>query len=148
MVKPNNKQSYTLRDFYHMYAIDYMRFKVPYRLYKRVLDRFNTIILQKLFSGSEELKMPFGLGHLCIIKYKPLHYNVRSLSLDFKLCKQYHKWVYFLNEHSDGYKYRLYWSRKGKSQYILQYKLSFVRQNKRKLAQIIKNKEHDYIELT
>lgn len=147
MVKPNNKQSYSLHDFYDVYTVDYTRFKVPYRLYKSVLDRFNTIILQKLFSGLEELKMPFGLGSICIIKYKPLYFDGRSLSIDYKLCKQYNKLIYFLNEHSDGYKYRLYWQRKQKPTYITQYSLSLVRQNKRKLAQIIKNKEHDFIEL-
>jgi hypothetical protein len=143
-----NKQSFTIGDFYDMYNAEYMRVDVPYRLYNDVLSAFNTIILSKLFSGSEELIMPYGLGSIYIVKYKPKHYDSRSLSVDFHLTKVYGKTIYHLNEHSDGYKYRLYWSRIRKDKFILKYCLHFVRANKRKLAQIIKHKEHDYIETT
>lgn len=139
------KKSYTIRDMYKSYKeidenIDYLRFK-------RILDQFNTNLLDSLLNASEGFKMPCRLGFICIVKYKPKSYTDKSLSKDYKLSKELGKTVYHLNEHSDGYKYRLYWS-KNKNTFpdIYKYNISFVRANKRKLAQLIFNK-HDYINI-
>lgn len=137
------KKSYTIRDMYKSYKeidenVDYLRFK-------RILDQFNTNLLDSLLNASEGFKMPCRLGFICIVKYRPKSYTNKSLSKDYKLSKELGKTVYHLNEHSDGYKYRLYWS-KNKNTFpdIYKYNVSFVRANKRKLAQLIFNK-HDYI---
>jgi hypothetical protein len=79
--------------------------------------------------------MPFGLGYVCIVKYKPKEYTSKSLSVDYKASKEYGKKIYHLNEHSDGYKFRLYWSKTPRTfpdRY--KYSLCLVRQNKRRLA--------------
>ena len=55
--------------------------------------------------------MPHGLGYVCVVKYKPKSYTNGSLSVDYKSSKEFGKRIYHLNEHSDGYKYRLYWSK-------------------------------------
>ena len=91
--------------------------------------------------------MPYGLGFIQIGKYKPKQLNSKSLSVDYKASKDNDKRIYHLNEHSDGYKYRLYWSKIPRTfpdRY--KYSLSFVRQNKRKLAQLIFNKQ-DYLNI-
>lgn len=139
------KKSYTIRDMYKSYKeidenMDYLRFK-------RILDQFNTNLLDSLLNASEGFKMPCRLGFVCVVKYKPKSYTDKSLSKDYKLSKELGKTVYHLNEHSDGYKYRLYWS-KNKNTFpdIYKYNISFVRANKRKLAQLIFNK-HDYINI-
>lgn len=139
------KKSYTIRDMYKSYKeidenVDYLRFK-------RILDQFNTNLLDSLLNASEGFKMPCRLGFICVVKYRPKSYTNKSLSKDYKLSKELGKTVYHLNEHSDGYKYRLYWS-KNKNTFpdIYKYNISFVRANKRKLAQLIFNK-HDYINI-
>lgn len=91
--------------------------------------------------------MPYGLGFIQVGKYKPKQLNAQSLSVDYYASKEYDKKIYHLNEHSDGYKFRLYWSKIPRTfpdRY--KYQLSLVRQNKRKLAQLIFNK-HDYIDI-
>lgn len=91
--------------------------------------------------------MPYGLGYVCVAKYKPKSYTDKSLSVDYKSSNEYGKRIYHLNEHSDGYKYRLYWSkipRTFSSRY--KYQLSFTRANKRRLAQLI-FKHNDYIDV-
>lgn len=91
--------------------------------------------------------MPYGLGFIQIGKYKPKHMNDKSLSVDYKASNEYGKRIYHLNEHSNGYKYRLYWSKLPQTfpdRY--RYQLCFVRQNKRKLAQLIFNKQ-DYLDI-
>lgn len=143
-----NKQSFTITDFYTMYCADEMPNLVPHGLYNAILSDFNTIVLDKLYSGSEELKMPYKLGSISIVKYKPKELSPRSLSVDYHATKLYGKTIYHLNNHSDGYKYRLFWSRIHCAKQVQKYSLQLVRANKRKLASIIKNKQHDYIELT
>ena len=124
-----------------------MPVEVDYRLYKRVLDEMCKIILDHVLMRSEGFKMPYGLGFIQIGKYRPKNLNDQSLSVDYKSSKEYSKRIFHLNEHSDGYKYRLYWSKIPRTfpdRY--KYQLQLVRQNKRKLAQLIFNKQ-DYIDI-
>jgi len=105
------------------------------------------IILYYVLNRSEGFKMPNGLGFIQVGKYKPKTLTDKSLSVDYKASKEYNKKIYHLNEHSSGYKYRLYWSKIPRTfpdRY--RYQLCFVRSNKRKLAQLIFNK-HDYIDI-
>ena len=124
-----------------------MPVEVDYRLYKSVLDEMCKIILDHVLMRSEGFKMPYGLGFIQIGKYRPKNLNDQSLSVDYKSSKEYNKRIFHLNEHSDGYKYRLYWSKIPRTfpdRY--KYQLQLVRQNKRKLAQLIFNKQ-DYIDI-
>lgn len=137
-----NKKAYTFRDMYRSMPIE-----VPYDQYKRILDEMCKIILETIFEGSDGFKMPFGLGFIQVGKYKPKEFTPKSLSVDYKASKEYDKRIYHLNEHSNGYKYRLHWSRLPQTfpdRY--RYQLSLVRANKRLLAQYIFNK-HDYIDI-
>ena len=124
-----------------------MPVEVDYSLYKRVLDEMCKVILEHVLNASEGFKMPYGLGLIQVGKYKPKEYNSKSLSVDYKSSKDLGVRTYHLNEHTDGYKYRLYWSKIPRTfpdRY--KYQLGFVRQNKRKLAQLIFNKQ-DYIDI-
>ena len=124
-----------------------MPVEVDYSLYKRVLDEMCKVILKHILNASEGFKMPYGLGFIQIGKYRPKHLTEQSLSVDYRASKLYNKRIYHLNEHSDGYKYRLYWSKIPQTfpdRY--KYELSFVRQNKRKLAKLIFNNQ-DYINI-
>ena len=137
-----NKKSCTFKDMYRTMPIE-----VPYGLYKLILDEMCNIILEHVLERSDGFKMPYGLGFIQVGKYKPKTYTAQSLSVDYSASKAYDKRIYHLNEHSDGYKFRLYWSKIPRTfpdRY--KYQLSFVRQNKRKLAQLIFNK-HDYIDI-
>ena len=124
-----------------------MPIEVDYSLYKRVLDEMCNVILEHVLMRSEGFKMPLGLGFVQVGKYKPKKLTDQSLSVDYKASKDYDKRIYHLNEHSDGYKYRLYWSKIPRTfPQRYKYSLGFVRQNKRKLAQLIFNKQ-DYLDI-
>lgn len=138
-----NKKSYTIRDMYKTYHR--INREVSYTRFKRILDEFNKLILDALLMRSQLVKLPCGLGYICICKYKPKTLTNKSLSVDYKASAEYGKTIYHLNEHSNGYKYRLYWSKQPRVfPDIYKYGLTLVRANKRKLAQLIFNK-HDYI---
>ncbi len=137
-----NKQSITFRDLYRTMPIE-----VDYGLYKRILQEMCRIILDAILNSSDGFKMPFGLGFIQVGKYLPKALNDKSLSVDYKASREYDKRIYHLNEHSNGYKYRLYWSKIPRTfpdRY--KYQLCFVRQNKRRLAQLIFNKQ-DYLDI-
>lgn len=137
-----SKQSITFRDLYRTLPIE-----VDYGLYKRILQEMCRIILNAVLNSSDGFKMPFGLGFIQVGKYLPKALNDKSLSVDYKASREYDKRIYHLNEHSNGYKYRLYWSKIPRTfpdRY--KYQLCFVRQNKRRLAQLIFNKQ-DYLDI-
>lgn len=124
---------------------DTMPIQVDYATYNSILSMMCKIILEYVLNRSDGFKMPFGLGFIQIGKYRPKKLNGKSLSIDFKASAKYGKKIYYLNEHSDGYKYRLHWSKIPQTfpdRY--KYQLCLVRKNKRKLAQLIFNKK-DYI---
>lgn len=142
-----NKQSYTTIDMYNYYLSKNIDSKVSYVRFKRIIDEMYKIILDRIQNRSECFKMPCGLGFVMIIKYKPKSYSTKSLSVDYKQTQLQNKRIYHLNEHSNGYKYRLFWS---KQPYTFadryKYQLSFVRENKRRLAKLIFNRQ-DYIDI-
>ena len=124
-----------------------MPIEVDYELYKRILDEMCRIILDAVLNSSDGFKMPYGIGFMQVGKYRPKTLSGESLSVDYKASREYDKRIYHLNEHSNGYKYRLYWSKIPRTfpdRY--KYQLSFVRQNKRRLAQLIFNKQ-DYLDI-
>lgn len=140
-----NKKSYTILDIYRAY--NKINENVPYSRYKRILDEFNKVVKDEILERSQLFKMPYWLGSVCIVKYKPKSYTDKSLSVDYKSSKQEGKKIYHLNEHSNGYKYRLYWTkipRTFSNRYM--YQIQLVRENKRHLAQLIFNKQ-DYINI-
>ena len=137
-----NKQSYTFYDMYQALPIE-----VPYSQYRRILDIMCAVILDHILMRSDGFKMPCGLGFIQIGKYLPKNFNSTSLDIDFKSTKEFGKTIYHLDEHSNGYKYRLFWS---KIPYTFsdryKYCLHLVRANKRLLAQLIFNR-HDYLNI-
>ena len=121
--------------------------EVSYFAYKRILDEMCKVILNHILNSSDGFKMPYGLGFIQIGKYRPKSYTNKSLSVDYKASKEIGKRIYHLNEHSDGYKYRLHWSKVPQTfpdRY--KYQLCLVRANKRKLAKLIFNKK-DYLNI-
>lgn len=140
-----NKKSFTIIDMYKEYIKKHD--KIEYNTYKYIVYCFYNVFLNTLFENSALIKLPYGLGCVCIVKYKPKTLTQKSLSVDYKASAEYGKKIYHLNEHSDGYKFRLYWSKLPQTfpdRY--KYQLQLVRTNKRKLAQYIFNK-HDYINI-
>lgn len=140
--KTRKSKSYTFRDMYKK-----MPNKPDYSQYKRITECMCKTILECVQDRSDGFKMPSGLGYIRIGKYKPKSYTEKSLSVDYKASNELGKRIYHLNEHSGGYKYRLYWS---KLPYTFsdryKYQLCFVRANKRRLAQLIFNHK-DYLNI-
>ena len=143
--------SYTIKDFYQYYLTyinDNPLYAIDYKTYRNILTEYFLFIRDEIIEEGKEFKMPCRLGRLLIIKHKPKEWNGRSLRIDYHTSKIYNKVIFHLNELCDGYKYGFYWSKlKSLIPFKIKYQLVVTRRNKRRLCEIIKNKQRDYVEL-
>lgn len=146
-----NTKSYTIASFYNDYLDSIERdtvYDIDYIKYRNIVTDYFHHLRQKLIEEGKMIKLPYRMGNVQIIKSKPKHLDKRSLRIDYQATKQTGKLIFLLNEHSDMYKYRYHWEKidmvvPNKSKY----QLVATRANKRRLAQIIKNRELDYQEI-
>lgn len=147
----NKTKSYTIASFYNDYLDSIEKdtvYDINYTKYRAIVTDYFQYLRQKLIEEGKMIKLPYRMGNVQIVKSRPKHLDKRSLRIDYQATKQENKLILLLNEHSDFFKYRYWWNKldmmvPNKSQY----QLVATRANKRRLAQIIKNKELDYQEI-
>lgn len=147
----NKTTSYTIPAFYNSYLSSIEPdtvYDIDYATYRKIITDYFQHLRSQLLEESKEVRLPYRMGTIQIVKTQPKHLDGRSLRIDYQATKEYGKLIYLLNEHSAGFKYRAYWckqdmlvSNKSKYQIVL------TRANKRTLAKYIKQQIHDYIEL-
>lgn len=144
-------KSYTIASFYNDYLDNIEKdtvYDIDYTKYRAIVTDYFKYLQQRLIEEGKMIKLPYRMGNVQVVKSRPKHLDKRSLRIDYQATKQENKLVLLLNEHSDFFKYRYWWNKvdmmvPNKSQY----QLVATRANKRRLAQIIKNKELDYQEI-
>lgn len=147
----NKTKSYTIASFYNDYLTNIEPdtvYDIDYNKYRAIITDYFQYLRQRLIEEGRRVKLPYRMGSVQIIKSKPKHLDKRSLRIDYQSTKQTGTLVLLLNEHSDYFKYRYYWNKEdmvvpNKSKY----QLVATRANKRRLAQIIKNRELDFEEI-
>lgn len=120
--------------------------------YLKINGMFNKFLMGKVLDGNE-IVFPSNLGTLSIVGEKQkIRYdedgNITGLPVDWKSTREMweespetknKKYVYFLNSHTDGYRYKYVWNR---NTAIVKYKnlytLKLTRSNKRAVAKKIK----------
>ena len=137
--------SCTLKQAYEEYDDFY---NVGYKKYRSICEEFNKLIIDAILLKAKEFKMPFRLGTLRILK-KEMNYSVtkNKLKIDWQETNKQKKVIYHLNDHTDGFNYRWFWSKRKaiiKNKTI--YSFQATRTNKRRLASLLKNKQVDYFE--
>lgn len=142
-----NSGSHCMHDLYKYYKSQDTVFKADYKLFRAIIIDFGTLVSKALLEQSKQLIMPYRLGIMQVVKYRPKTYTHKSLSVDFLMTKKLGKVVYHLNEHSNGFKVRLYWQKAHKFENYKKYAFIMTRANKRMLAFLFKNKITDYPEL-
>lgn len=141
------RQNFTIVDFYNRYKENIEQdtiYDIDFNTYRAIVFDYFKFIRDQIFDG-KEFFLPCRLGTIQIVKHKPKEYSGKSLRYDWKSMREAGKPMYYLNEHSDFFKYRFLWSKKdclftnkGKYMFIAS------RDNKRMLAKIIFSKQHDY----
>ncbi len=127
--------------------------QVDYATYMKVIKSFNEKLRDVILKESEEVVFPCNLGKLRVKKFK---LNFERLKPDWQATKKLwetseeakkeKKLVYHLNEHRNGYAYRLYWNKKScRVRNKTVYSFKPARSLSRGLAYILKNNnEIDY----
>jgi hypothetical protein len=143
----NNKPatSCTLVQAYKEYEDFY---GVGYKKYRAICESFNKEVIDKILIEAKEFKLPYRLGSLRILK-KEMNFSSakNKLKIDWQETNKHKKVIYHLNDHTDGFNYRWFWSKikaivKNKTIYSFQ----ATRTNKRRLAGLLKTKQVDYFE--
>ena len=145
LLHKEKQASCTLVQSYKKYD-DY--YKVGYKKYRSICEDFNKLIIDEILLKAKEFKMPYRLGSLRILK-KEMNYSVgkNKLKINWFETNKNKKVIYHLNDHTDGFNYRWFWSKKKaivKNKTI--YSFQATRTNKRRLAGLLKTKQVDYFE--
>ena len=134
--------------------------EVTKKEYCNIAEDFLKFISSKLLEGYT-VKLPERLGYLYVMgrKIKPVidkeTGQIKGLAPDWRQTKEYwaknpeakdkKELLYFLNEHTQQIRYKLFWSKKRiflNNKYI--YSFRFTRANKRALAKLIKEGKEFY----
>ena len=114
--------------------------------YMAILDEYFKLVSEGLLAGKRSFKIPMNLGFIVINKRKVDLSNLRRV--DWKATNESGTKVYHLNEHSDGYDYKVDWNRPiHTTRNSRMYNFNPTRKIKRTLAKLIKSKEFDTYEL-
>lgn len=146
--KDREQEYYTTIDYYAYYIQNTERvYHIDRKKYNEVVEDYFKHLANELLTGNE-ITLFGRMGTVMIIKYKPYKLDKKHLSIDFKSTREEGKTIYYLNDHCGNFRFRTLWS-KVKAFFTFQsrYQLKLTRYNKRALAQIIKNREQDFIEL-
>ena len=142
----NYKKDYGSNDVYKKYKEDVIpELQVDKKLFRKICDEFNRMLVDEILLNSEEIRLPYRLGTVRIKKSKMKYDDKNKLKIDWAASRKLGKRIYHLNDHTGGYKYRFYWT-KGIIKNITAYSFIPTRTNTRTLAGILKdkNRELDY----
>jgi len=148
---PNKiKNLHTLKDIYDFYLISVGEnelYKVSFKTFKNIITKYYLAILDDILYKGVEYKLPYRLGQIRIIKRKININNLTRFGIDWVESVKHGKQIYHLNNHSRGFVYRFKWIKQNALiPNLYFYKFVPSRMIKRKLAQVIKNKQCDYFE--
>lgn len=137
---------------YELFCEKYKNIDISYDEYKKILYYYNSLIAEHLIITGEEIKLPYGIGAIKIVKYRPKKNRLTkegkeriSYPIDFKLTKELGKTVYFLNHHTEGYRFYYLWRpNKAKLKCAIIWKLEMVRIHKRALVKVLKKPEFNF----
>lgn len=162
---------YGIKDFYKYYN-DNAKNPLEFRKFKEIWLDIAKVIIRLIVYRNLDFMIPARMGTLCVRKIltKPIvredgTVDKSKLSINYKAS--WEKWfreypgltkediakledkkpIYYLNEHSDGYKVKYKWDKYTctvKNQSI--YNLQITRGNKKELSEAFKNFKTDYYE--
>jgi hypothetical protein len=144
--KAKLKIDYTLRDVYKFYVKEVGKENaLSYKVFRKLNDEKSELLVNRILVDSETFRVPCNLGEIRISKRR-LNVSSKVLKVDWETTKKIGKKVYHLNEHRNGYRYKVLWSKsKSKIENKTVYHFKPCRKFGRQLAYILKNKpEIDY----
>lgn len=127
--------------------------KIPYTEYYKLINDYMQFIADEIIEHGKEVILPAGCGRLQMVgkQVKPTFLedgNMVGLAPDWKStyalwqadpeAKKKKKKIFFFNEHSNGIRYKIRWSKSKLGPFSRFYFFQLTRTNKRTLAANIK----------
>ena len=112
--KSKYKVDISTKNVYSKYSEEHINdgFELSKDDYNRICEKFIEKIKDKIILDSDEWKMPYRLGSISIRKNKGIS-SVTLPPIDWKTSREIGKIVRYLNHHTHGYVFRIYWNKKG-----------------------------------
>lgn len=136
---------YNLKDMYASFKASVEKntpYDIEYKEFMAITEDYLRAVSEGLLAGKRAFKIPFNLGYIEINKRKVDLSNLKRI--DWKTSVDAGKRIYHLNEHSDGFNYKIEWERVNwNTRNSKLYVFSPTRKMKRTLAQLIKEKKID-----
>lgn len=118
MSKPKGVYYCQSKGAYEKFCKANWRVDIPFDKWVEVMRTFNTLFMEYVMKTGEKVKIPRGFGSLAIAKYKKKRYRTYngvqypSLCIDWVKTKAVGKYVYHMNNHTDGYNFKWNWFRR------------------------------------
>ncbi len=140
------------REAYNNFLKANPKVELSFENYKCIIYTYNQKLADYLLETGEPIKLPFGLGTIVINKYKPKTSRISAsgkeipnYSINWQETKKIGKYIYYLNAHTEGYKYYFMWNygkAKMKCAYIWKYEMARV--HSRQLKTNLKTPNAEY----
>jgi hypothetical protein len=141
---------HNLKDIYKFYLTsvgDNELYKVDFKLFKFIVTSFYSQLADDIIYKGVEYRFPYRLGKIKVVKRKVDVNNLNRFGINWVESAKYHKQIYHLNPHSNGFIGRIKWEKANAVvPNLYYYKFTPSRTVKRTLAKAIKNRECDYFE--
>lgn len=134
---PGVSKGYSLTHAYKFYKEKHGN-NVDQATYRKICCEFNKKVCELVLKG-RVVKLPHNVGDLWI---KKIQTNWEKPRIDLNETKKRGKTIYHLNEHSDGWWARWYWTRfNNRITNVIFYSFHPTRANSRAVAAIMKQKD-------
>lgn len=155
MSRPARDFRNTSKECYEEFMVNNPSTALSLEDYKKVIYTFNSSLISHLLETGDKVKLPYGLGELVINKYKPKKYKKTldgkefiNLAINWVETKKEGKYIYYLNAHTDGYKYYWMWNWwKTRIKFAFMWKFEMARVNSRLLKTYLKKPNSKYKDL-
>lgn len=119
MPRVSTEYSQASRKTYKRFKEENPEIKITFHDYASIIYSFNYGFRDYLFETGNKGKLPYGLGDFAISKWKPKTASILDdriegekkpfVPVDWKLTKEAGHYVYHLNLHTDGWKFKVKW---------------------------------------
>lgn len=154
MSRPSRDFRSASRDNYNNFCLKHPELNIDYATFKKIIYTWNGMFVKQILETGNRIKIPYGLGPITISKYKQRRSRLTASGKEMSSniinginwieTKKEGKYIYYLNHHTDGFRYFFYWS--PYESYIKIpsiWKLEMARDHSRTLAAYL-NKPNDY----
>ena len=144
--KNKNKSDYSMGDIYKYYRKSIEKgsiYDIPKAEYIKICAEFNESLIDRLLERGISVKFPGRFGRLKVVKFKTDYSKKYKIPVDWKKTAELGKKIYILNEHTDGFIYKIKWERNSVFNQSF-YNFIPTRTKNRRLAEKITNKEMEY----